>query len=39
KAGSLSCAADLLYRRNSQTGAIEAVARSGNWGGLNQSLH
>jgi 2,3,4,5-tetrahydropyridine-2-carboxylate N-succinyltransferase len=39
KAGSLSGAADLLYRRNSQTGAIEAVARSGNWGGLNQALH
>jgi 2,3,4,5-tetrahydropyridine-2-carboxylate N-succinyltransferase len=30
----------LLYRRNSVTGAIEAVATSsGLWGGLNEALH
>jgi len=39
KAGSLSGMSDLLYRRNSQTGAIEAIAKSGTWGGLNQALH
>jgi 2,3,4,5-tetrahydropyridine-2,6-dicarboxylate N-succinyltransferase len=39
KAGSLSGISDLLYRRNSQTGAIEAIAKSGTWAGLNQSLH
>ncbi|MBM3690457.1 MAG: 2,3,4,5-tetrahydropyridine-2,6-dicarboxylate N-succinyltransferase [Actinobacteria bacterium] len=39
KATALSGESDLLYRRNSQTGAIEAIAKSGNWSGLNQSLH
>ena len=29
----------MLFRRNSLTGAVEAVARSGSWGGLNAALH
>ena len=29
----------LLFRRNSQTGAVEALPRSGAWGGLNAALH
>lgn len=39
KARELSGASDLLYRRNSQTGAIEVVHRTGTWGGLNTALH
>ena len=39
KARELSGAADLLFRRNSQTGAIEVVPRTGTWGGLNAILH
>ncbi|MGE0877219.1 MAG: 2,3,4,5-tetrahydropyridine-2,6-dicarboxylate N-succinyltransferase [Acidimicrobiia bacterium] len=39
KARDLSGQSNLLYRRNSTTGAIEAVARSGNWTGLNAALH
>jgi 2,3,4,5-tetrahydropyridine-2-carboxylate N-succinyltransferase len=39
KARELSGASGLLFRRNSVTGAIEAVARSGAWGGLNAALH
>ena len=39
KARELSGAPDLLYRRNSQTGAIEVVPRTGTWGGLNAALH
>jgi 2,3,4,5-tetrahydropyridine-2-carboxylate N-succinyltransferase len=39
KARDLSGAAGLLFRRNSTTGAIEAVPRSGSWGGLNAALH
>ncbi|MFZ9283460.1 MAG: DapH/DapD/GlmU-related protein [Candidatus Nanopelagicales bacterium] len=39
KAAALSGEADLLYRRNSQTGAIEAISQTGTWGGLNQALH
>ena len=35
----LSGANDLLFRRNSESGAVEAVARKGDWGGLNQALH
>ena len=35
----LSGASGLLYRRHSVTGALEAVARSGSWGGLNAALH
>ena len=39
KARDLSGASALLFRRNSQTGAIEVVPRSGTWGGLNAALH
>ncbi len=39
KARDLSGAPNLLFRRNSQTGAIEVVMRSGSWGGLNAALH
>ncbi len=39
KARDLSGQAGLLFRRNSVTGAVEAVARSGSWGGLNEALH
>ena len=39
KAAELSGADGLLFRRNSQTGAIEALPRSGRWGGLNAALH
>src|SRR3954471_7001256 len=39
KARELSGAAGLLFRRNSQSGAVEAVQRSGDWGGLNAALH
>jgi 2,3,4,5-tetrahydropyridine-2-carboxylate N-succinyltransferase len=39
KARDLSGADNLLFRRNSVTGAIEVVPRSGTWGGLNAALH
>jgi 2,3,4,5-tetrahydropyridine-2-carboxylate N-succinyltransferase len=39
KARELSGRSGLLFRRNSQTGALEVVARSGSWGGLNADLH
>ena len=39
KARELSGASGLLFRRNSQSGAVEAVQRNGNWGGLNAALH
>ncbi len=41
KARELSGRNDLVYRRNSRTGAIEALARegSGGWTGLNAALH
>lgn len=35
----LSGAHDLLFRRNSITGAVEVLPRSGTWGGLNEALH
>lgn len=38
----LSGAAGLLFRRNSRTGAVEALARTGvasSWSGLNAALH
>ena len=35
----LSGASELLFRRNSESGTVEAVARKGDWGGLNQALH
>ena len=39
KARELSGANGLLFRRNSQSGAVEATQRTGNWGGLNAALH
>jgi 2,3,4,5-tetrahydropyridine-2,6-dicarboxylate N-succinyltransferase len=39
KALTLSGQSGLLFRRNSQTGAVEALPRSGNWTGLNAALH
>jgi 2,3,4,5-tetrahydropyridine-2-carboxylate N-succinyltransferase len=39
KARVLSGASGLLYRRNSQTGAVEAIPRSVAWDGLNAALH
>jgi 2,3,4,5-tetrahydropyridine-2-carboxylate N-succinyltransferase len=39
KARQLNGAAGLLYRRNSQTGAVEALPRSAKWDGLNAQLH
>jgi 2,3,4,5-tetrahydropyridine-2-carboxylate N-succinyltransferase len=39
KARELSGASNLLFLRNSETGAIEARQRSGSWGGLNAALH
>jgi 2,3,4,5-tetrahydropyridine-2-carboxylate N-succinyltransferase len=35
KARQLSGAGGLLYRRNSQSGAVEAIPRSVTWDGLN----
>jgi 2,3,4,5-tetrahydropyridine-2-carboxylate N-succinyltransferase len=39
KAKELSGANNLLFRRNSQSGALEAIAKTGNWDGLNLVLH
>ena len=39
KARVLSGHGGLLYRRNSQTGAVEALPRSAKWDGLNSELH
>lgn len=39
KARVLSGASGLLYRRNSISGTVEVVARTGSWGGLNSVLH
>ena len=39
KARQLSGLGGLLYRRNSVSGAIEVVPRTGTWGGLNAALH
>ena len=40
KAGELSGASNLLFRRNSQTGAVEVSPRDGgSWSGLNAVLH
>jgi 2,3,4,5-tetrahydropyridine-2-carboxylate N-succinyltransferase len=39
KARELSGANDLLFRRNSVTGGVEVVQRTGTWGGLNAALH
>ncbi len=39
KAKEVSGVDNLLFRRNSQSGAIEVVMREGTWGGLNSALH
>jgi 2,3,4,5-tetrahydropyridine-2-carboxylate N-succinyltransferase len=39
KASTLSGANDLLFRRNSLDGSLEAIMRTGSWGGLNSVLH
>jgi len=39
KAKELSGANNLLFRRNSQSGALEALAKTGSWSGLNSALH
>jgi 2,3,4,5-tetrahydropyridine-2,6-dicarboxylate N-succinyltransferase len=39
KAAELSGRDGLLFRRNSVSGALEAIARDGDWGALNSALH
>ncbi len=39
KACDLSGRSGLLFRRNSQTGAVEALTTRGGWTGLNAQLH
>lgn len=39
KARELTGVPNLLFRRNSMTGALEVVPRTGTWGGLNAALH
>jgi len=39
KAVELSGQPDLLFRRNSLSGALEVLPRTGTWGGLNAALH
>jgi 2,3,4,5-tetrahydropyridine-2-carboxylate N-succinyltransferase len=39
KAATLSGASNLLFRRNSQTGALECLPRNAAWGELNTALH
>ncbi|WP_405580126.1 2,3,4,5-tetrahydropyridine-2,6-dicarboxylate N-succinyltransferase [Streptomyces sp. NBC_01190] len=39
KAVELSGADNLLFRRNSTTGTVEVLQRTGSWGGLNAILH
>lgn len=39
KGRELSGMSNLLFRRHSVTGTVEAVQRSGSWGGLNAVLH
>ena len=39
KARQLSGQSGLLFRRNSVTGAVEALSRTVEWGGLNTELH
>ena len=39
KAAELSGRDGLLFRRNSVSGALEAIARDGDWGALNAALH
>jgi 2,3,4,5-tetrahydropyridine-2,6-dicarboxylate N-succinyltransferase len=39
KARELSGAFNLLFRRNSQTGAVEVIPNKAEWGGLSSALH
>jgi 2,3,4,5-tetrahydropyridine-2-carboxylate N-succinyltransferase len=39
KGRELSGVDNMLFRRNSVTGTVEALQRSGSWGGLNEALH
>ncbi len=39
KARQLSGSSGLLFRRNSRSGAVEALPRAASWGGLNTQLH
>jgi 2,3,4,5-tetrahydropyridine-2-carboxylate N-succinyltransferase len=39
KAAQLSGQSNLMFRRNSQTGTVEAISRDKAWGALNPSLH
>ncbi|HEX6945867.1 MAG TPA: 2,3,4,5-tetrahydropyridine-2,6-dicarboxylate N-succinyltransferase [Acidimicrobiia bacterium] len=39
KAREMSGISGMLFRRNSTTGAVEALPREGSWGGLNEALH
>jgi 2,3,4,5-tetrahydropyridine-2-carboxylate N-succinyltransferase len=39
KGRELSGVNDVMFRRNSVTGAVEALPRTGSWGGLNEALH
>jgi 2,3,4,5-tetrahydropyridine-2,6-dicarboxylate N-succinyltransferase len=39
KALELSGASNLLFRRDSTTGTVHALQRTGSWGGLNAALH
>lgn len=39
KGGELSGVSNMLFRRNSVSGAVEALNRTGSWGGLNEALH
>jgi len=39
KARELSGRPGLLFRRNSTTGTLQVVPRTGEWGGLNPDLH
>ncbi|CAA2144467.1 2,3,4,5-tetrahydropyridine-2,6-dicarboxylate N-succinyltransferase [Methylobacterium bullatum] len=39
KAAELSGKSNILFRRHSQTGAVEAIPRNRSWGSLNPALH
>jgi len=39
KGREMSGVSDMVFRRNSVSGAVEALLRSGSWGGLNAVLH
>lgn len=39
KGRDLSGVDNMLFRRNSLTGTVEALNRTGSWGGLNEALH